>query len=172
MMKQIDKVSFNKWIIIFIWILVLTVLETVMQNLFKINSVVPDLLFVFSLSVASVKKELKDIILIAVVCGIISDFICHSHSFGYMAVYTYSAMGIYFLKSVFLKPNIFFMSVFALVIFLFAKTIIYPVFYFDKGIGFGTYFVNNGVPQAFYNTLCFFIITMILKLSKKREEKM
>ena len=171
MMKKFTKVSFNKWVVIFIWVLLFTVLETVMQKLFRINSNVPDLLFVYSLITASVKKDLKDIILIAVICGIVSDFICHSQFLGYIAVYTYSALGIYFLKNVFLKPNIFFMSVFALLIFLLAKTIMYPVFYFNKEIGFFMYFTKDIVPQAFYNTACFFVITLILKLLKKREER-
>ncbi len=170
-MKRMNRISFNKWVIIAIWIVVLTVLETTFGKIIKINSVIPDLLFVFAISRAALERNLKDVVCIALISGVVSDFICHSQFMGYMAVYTYSAIGMYFLKSVFIKPNIFFMSVFALIIFILAKVVSYPVFYFAKGMEFGIYFSGDAIPHAFYNMACFFVMTLILKGIKKREER-
>lgn len=163
--------EFNKGLLIFLTVMFLMVLQTCAQNFFKINFIVPDLLFAFAVSFACTQEKWQTVLLTAALCAIFSDFVCHSHFLGYMAVYTYSALGAYFLKNLFIKPNIFFLSVIALLLFICAKTVMYPSFYLAARVGFADYFLNDTLPVSLYNTVCFFVFTLVLNSIKKRGAK-
>lgn len=163
--------SIKKWIITAFVILFLTILQTGATGFLQINSTAPDLLFAFAVMYACIGKETNTVLISALICGIVSDFVCHSHFMGYTAVYSYCALLMYFLKNLFRKPNIFFLNVTALIIFILGKTSLFPVFYFARGVAFSDYFPGNVLPSAVYDTVCFFMICLIWRFVSKRREK-
>lgn len=145
------------------------IIQTVFIRFVEIGGVVPDMLFVFVVFHACVNRKFKEIIIVAVSFGIISDFICHSSFVGCTAVYTYCAASAYFLKNLFIKPNIFFVGVIALLIFMLGKSFQYPAV--CKYIGFSGYFAKDVIPTGFYNTVCFFVMNMISVIAGRKGVK-
>lgn len=162
------RTSFNEGLAVFLWILVLMIFQTAANDLIRINNIVPDLFFAFVVSFACVKKNFRFVTVVAMICGIVSDFVCHSGFVGYTAIYTYSAALGYYLKNMFIKPNIFFLSVIALILFIAGKTLLYPVFKITANAAFAEYFVSDTIPAAFYNVLCFFVMILIFRIAEKR----
>lgn len=166
-----NRSSFREWFIKLAVILLLAVLQTGAVNIISVNSVSPDLLFAFSMAMACVEKEWYSALNTALICGIFSDFVCHSAFLGYTAVYAYSAVAVYFLKNLLLKPNVFFVNALALVIFILGKTVLAPVIYFTREVPFADFFLDDVLPSAVYNMVCFFVLYLILRGIVKRREK-
>ena len=159
----------NKKTLFFVLIaVILVVFQTVLSGAVKINGVAPDLFFVFILVYSCINRKFKEVIMVSIVFGVISDYLCHSVFLGYTAMYTYSAAIGYYLKNLFIKPNIIFLSVIALIVFLIGKTLIYPVLWFTARVDFSNYLANDIVPSGFYNMVCFFVIQVILLIAEKK----
>lgn len=163
-----NKTEFSKGLKVFLSVFLLMILQTTANGLIKINNVIPDLLFAFAVSFACTQKNFKTVIVTAFILGVLSDFVCHSSFSGYTAIYTYSAALGYFFKNLFIKPNIIFLSVIALILFIAGKTVLYPVFCSSGDVGFSAYFVNDVIPASFYNVICFFIMTAVMKIAAKK----
>ena len=159
----------NKRILFFCLIaVVLVVFQTVLSGAVMVNGMVPDFFFVFIIVYAFINRKFGDVIVVALVFGALSDFLCHSVFLGYTAMYTYSAAIGYYLKNLFIKPNIIFLSVIALVVFMFGRILIYPVLWLVADVGFSNYLVNDIVPSGFYNAICFFVVWVILLIAEKK----
>lgn len=167
-MKRMNKENIKRILSFGLIAITIVIFQTVLSGAIMIKGTVPDLFFVFILIYACINRKFKEVITVSVVFGVISDYLCHSVFLGYMAMYTYSAAIGYYLKNLFIKPNIIFLSVIALLVFMIGKTLIYPVLWFTAGVGFSNYFVNDIVPSGFYNTVCFFVVQIILLVAEKK----
>ncbi len=150
----------KKGFLIGVIILILVILQTTAYDGIKINNTVPDLLFVFSVYFSCREKDIKNVLIVAFISGVLSDFICHSSFSGYTAVYTYSAALGYYLNNMFLKSNIFFQTVLAFLLFLVGKTAIYIVYGTVFGISFSSFFGEDVIPTSVYNMACFFLVSL------------
>ncbi len=166
-----NRSSFKKWFAVAVIILLLTGIQTAAGNIVAVKSVAPDLLFAFAVAAACIEKEWHGALNVALICGIFSDFVCHSEFLGYIAIYSFAAVATYFLKNLLLKPNVFFVNALALVIFIAGKALLSPVMYFTKGLTFRVFFLNDVLPSAVYNMVCFFVIRLILNSVAKRRGK-
>lgn len=147
----------------------LMLLQSVAGVAFNGAAAIPDMFFVFSLSFACCEKKTTKIIGIAVLCGILSDSFWHTKFSWCMLIYTCGAIVMFYLKKVFMHPNIFFSSVIAFAIFVAGKCLMYPAMY--KTVQFADFFVNDVIYSAFYNLAYFFVITLILECIRKRRAK-
>lgn len=171
MKRKMNREKINKYLKFGSIALLFIVIQTVFGIYIEINDIVPDLFFAFVIFYACINGKFKEVVIVAMVYGIISDFVCHSEFVGCTAMYTYCAAIVYFVKNLFIKPNIVFLSVIALVTFIFGKSLLYPVLLLNTKIGFSYYFANDIIPSAFYNTVCFFVIDLIWVIAQKRREK-
>ena len=168
MVKRMNNEKNRKILFFCLIAVLLTVFQTVLSGAMMINGTTPDLFFVFILVYACINRNFREVITVSIIFGAISDFLCHSVFLGCTAMYTYSAAIGYYLKNLFIKPNVIFLSVIALVVFIVGKTIIYPVLWFTAEVGFSDYFVKDIVPSCFYNAICFFVTEAILLIAEKK----
>ena len=154
-----------------LWIFLLMLVQTAASEFLMIKSVAPDLLFAFSLAFACREEKLMNVLITALVCGVAADFLCHSSFAGCSGIYTYSALLMFFLKNLFIKPNIVFLSVIALLLFLAGKSLTYGVICLYGVQSITRCFENYIIPVSFYNTLCFAVMTLIFRLCAARREK-
>ena len=163
-----NSTGMKKGLVLVVIMLVLLVLQTTAYEGIKINNTVPDLLFVFSVYFACKEKNLRNVLIVAFILGIFSDFLCHSSFSGYTAVYTYSAALGYYLNNMFLKENIFFQTVLAFLLFLAGKTAIYVVYGGIFKISFASFFAKDVIPTSVYNMAWFFLVMLISLLIKRK----
>lgn len=166
-----NSAGIRKGVILGAIIVILVLLQTTAYDGFKINNTVPDLLFVFSVYFACREKNIKNVLILAFVSGILSDFVCRSSFSGYTAVFTYSAALGYYINNMFLKSNIFFQTVLAFLLFMTGKTAAYIVYGTVFGLSFSKYFAGDVIPTSVYNMVCFFLAMMITLLITKKGGK-
>ncbi len=170
-MRVMNKSAIKNGIVLVLIIIFITLIQSVGANLIKIKSTIPDLLFALCLGYASQQKKWKSVVITALCLGVISDFLCHTQFVGNTAVYTYSAMLMYLLKNLFLKPNVFFLGVIALLTFMLAGVVVYPVLFAGGNVDFAGYFVNDVMHTSIYNMVCFGVFFFIFGYMRKREER-
>ncbi len=169
MVSRMSRHTFKAWFIRLSVVFLIGVFQAVAGRSLSINSVAPDILFVLALSFACTEDKLINTLYVALFCGLMSDFACHSSFFGYTAIYSYSAFAMFYLKNMLLKTNLFYVITLAIVIFTLGKTALFPVLYFARSVSFGDFFLNYVLPGAAYNTAWFLMIYLIMrKISKKR----
>ncbi len=166
-----NKNSFRKWLIICLGIMLFAVIQTGADRILRVKFIAPDLLFAFAVSFACFEKKWHNILICALISGMVSDFVCHSEIIGYTAVYPYTALLVYFLKNQLLRPNAFFVIVIALLTFIVGKTVLFPVFYIARGVDFTNFFLNDVLPSGVYNTVCFFVMYLIFGTVRKRVQR-
>ena len=163
-----NSTGMKKGLVLGVITLLLVIIQTTAYEGIKINNTVPDLLFVFSVYFAYREKNLRNILIMAFLLGIFSDFICRSSFSGYTAVYTYSAALGYYLNNMFLKENVFFQTVLAFLLFLMGKTAVYAVYGLAFCISFSSFFANDVIPTSVYNMACFFVAMLISLLVRRK----
>lgn len=163
-----NSTGIKKGLVLGVVMLVLLILQTTAYEGIKINNTVPDLLFVFSVYFACKEKNLRNVLIVAFLLGVLSDFLCHSLFSGYTAVYTYSAALGYYLNNMFLKENIFFRTVLAFLLFLIGKTAVYSVYGVVFKISFSSFFAKDVIPTSVYNMACFLIVMLVSLLIKRK----
>lgn len=166
-----NSAGIKKGLVLGVITLILVIIQTTAYEGIKINNVVPDLLFVFSVYFACREKNFKNVMVLAFLLGIFSDFLCRSSFSGYTAVYTYSAALGYYLNNMFLKENIFFETVLAFLLFLLGKTAIYVVYGIAFDISFSRFFREDVIPTSVYNMACFFFVMLISLLVRRKGVK-
>lgn len=154
-----------------LWIFFLALLRTAAGELLSVGGVVPDLLFAFSLAFACTQKDLAKKIAAAFVCGIAADFLCGSAFTGACAIYAASALGMSLVKNIFIRQNIFLQSIGAFVLFFAVKCMCWGAMSLYESISMGLWLKRYILPVSFYNTLCFAVMLMILKIGEKRRKK-
>ncbi len=163
-----NSAGIKKGLVLGVIMVVLVILQTTAHEGIKINNTVPDLLFVFSVYFACCEKDIKRVIIVAFISGILSDFLCRSSFSGYTAVYTYSAALGYYLNNMFLKSNIFFQTVLAFLLFLAGKTAVYIVYGTVFLVKFSSFFSKDVIPTSVYNMACFFVAMLITLLVRRK----
>lgn len=160
------KTEIKNVIVICAVIFILMLFETSAIPVIRIKGVRPDLLFSFVLFYACIAKNYKSVTVMSLIVGILSDFLCHFSFVGFTAPYILGGVLCHYLKNIFIRPNIAFDSVIALLIFIAGKIMLYPAFAMGYPINFAEYFLKSTIPEAFFNTLCFFVMMVIYMISK------
>lgn len=151
-------------------ILIITVVQTVICPYIKIGGIIPDLLFVYAVYHALNGKKLADAMIVASICGVVTD--CFTgRIFGvYVSVYLVCAVCAFCFKETVFKNGI----ILNIIIF-FALCIIGESLFYTMNIGVlkdAGYFYSLMkiiLPEAFYNTLIFIIVSVIRKRMRKRK---
>lgn len=152
-----------------LWILILTLIESMLGTYIKIGNIMPDLLFVFALCYAAEKNNISSVIVVSVILGAIADCL-GGRIFG-------NSLAIFLLTSVLMsliKNNIFKNSILVSLILVFVFSIIGKSVYYVTNIsvlkdaGYLYSLFRIIIPEAFYNTCASVIFIPLIKLTLKK----
>ena len=152
-----------------LWILIVTLFESMFGTYIKIGNIMPDLLFVFALCYAAEKNSISSVIVVSVVCGAIADSLS-GRIFGHN-------LSIFLITSVLvcmIRENIFKSSVIISFLMVFVFSIFGKSLYYVANIGVlkdAGYFYSlfrTILPETLYNTCVSVIIVPLLKLTLKK----
>lgn len=151
-----------------LWIVLITLIQSVFFSYIKIFGVIPNLLFVFSLCYAGVSKNIKSVMIISAICGVIAD--CMSgRIFGvYVFIYLVCALFIYLILEGVFSDNKLLFTVIVFIAAIFGETIFYLI---NIGVLKETKYIDALfdiiLPSAVLNTLLSVVLKAILKKSFK-----
>lgn len=149
-----------------IWIFLLTLIQSMFAPYISINSITPDLFFVFVLCYSLKEKNIKKIIIVSVICGLLMDCMCGRILGNYIAIYLICAVLINYLGTSIYKNGILTSIILILLFGIFGKSL-----YFITNIGilketgYLYFLVNVIIPESFYNMVISFVMLFLLKLT-------
>ena len=151
-----------------LWIVLITLIQSVFVPYINIFGITPNLLFIFSLCYAGVSKNIKSIMIISAVCGAIADCMT-GRIFGvYVFIYLISALLIFLILEGVFSDNKLLFTVIVFVTTIFGETIFYLI---NIGVLKETKYIevlfDTILPLAVINTLFSVILKVILKKSFK-----
>ena len=149
-----------------VWILAITLIESMFGKYISIGNIMPDLLYVFVLCYAFGRNDIKSVIAMSVMCGAIADCLS-SRIFGTnLAIFLLIAVIVRSVKENVFNNNILVLFLFVLVFSLFGKSVFYVTnISVLKDMGYLHAFFGIILPEAVYNTCTSIIIYPLAKLT-------
>lgn len=147
-----------------LWIVLITLIQSVFVPYIKIFGITPNLLFIFSLCYAGVSKDIKSVMIISAVCGAIADCMT-GRIFGvYVFIYLICALLIYLILEGVFSDNKLLFAVVVFVTTIFGETVFYLI---NIGVLKETKYIEALfdiiLPSAVLNTLFSIMLKVILK---------
>lgn len=160
---------------IFLWVLLLFIIQTVTANYIRINGIVPDIVFAFIAALTMLEGDYVCAVTVSVICGVFSGSL-GGGSFAFETLYyTYSAVLILKFRDKYKNvPRIFKTAVTAFVL----NTVFAVIRYFIKNLSLpASAVLHVFLPYGFYNTLIAAVIYVLVKYTMyggegKREKQL
>ncbi len=153
-----------------IWIVLITLIESVFGTYIRINTIMPDLLFTFALCFAAQRSKMPDVISVGVICGVIADCLSGRIFGNYTAIFLISVVLIFIVKENFFKCGFVFNIIMVFLLTVIGKSMFYIVNIFilkDIGYLYSLFFII--LPEAIYNTVVSCVLFFAVVHSFKRK---
>ena len=147
----------------FIWIFLITLFQSVFIEYISISEIRPDFVFIFSLCIAAKEKNIKTVMTIAVICGIITDCLTGRIFGNYLAVYLICAVIMYIIHDAMFKYGIIVSYVLIFLLTILGNSIFYIInISVLKDVGYLYSLLNIILPTAVYNTILSVILMYLI----------
>ena len=150
-------------------ILLITLVQAKFTPYIKIASVVPDLLFVFCLYFCINQKDVIKSMIFSAISGAVMDCLS-GRIFGiYVFIYLVCSVLLYVVKGLVYKSNILINYLFVFLISVLGKSLFYLMnISVLKDIGYLYSLWSTILPEAFFNTAIFVVVTFLFNRFYKR----
>ena len=152
-----------------VWILVVALIESMLGHYIKIGSIMPDLLFVFTICYAAEKNSISSIICVSVICGAIADSLS-GRIFGHnLAIFLLIVVLVYLIRENVFKSNILISFLMVFIFSLLGKSMYYVAnIAVLKDMGYFYSLFTMILPEALYNTFVSLLMLPLLKITLKK----
>lgn len=151
-----------------VWIIIVTLTESVLGTYIKINTIMPDLLFTFALCFAAQRPKMTDVVCVGVICGVIADCLSGRIFGNYTAIFLISVVLLFIVRENFFRCGFLFNTILVFLLTVIGKSMFYVVNIFilkDVGYLYSLFFII--LPEAVYNTVVSFVLFFAIRHSFK-----